>query len=50
MTGTIDLIRNGDLGKGENIVFLHLGGAAGLFGYSGIVEPPFETRKRAESR
>ncbi len=31
--GLIDLIRNGHFKKGETIVFLHTGGAAGLFGY-----------------
>lgn len=31
--GIIDLIRKGRFGKGERIVFLHTGGAAGLFGY-----------------
>jgi L-cysteate sulfo-lyase len=33
MAGLLDLIRNGRYGKGQNIVFLHTGGAAGLFGY-----------------
>jgi L-cysteate sulfo-lyase len=31
--GLIDLIRKGHFKKGERIVFLHTGGAAGLFGY-----------------
>lgn len=31
--GLIDLIRKGHFRKGERIVFLHTGGAAGLFGY-----------------
>lgn len=31
--GLIDLIRKGQFRKGERIVFLHTGGAAGLFGY-----------------
>ncbi len=31
--GMIDLIRKGHFRKGERIVFLHTGGAAGLFGY-----------------
>lgn len=31
--GMIDLIRKGQFRKGERIVFLHTGGAAGLFGY-----------------
>jgi L-cysteate sulfo-lyase len=31
--GLIDLIRTGHFKKGERVVFLHTGGAAGLFGY-----------------
>ena len=31
--GLIDLIRTGEIGRDERIVFLHTGGAAGLFGY-----------------
>jgi L-cysteate sulfo-lyase len=33
MAGLIDLIRKGRFTKGQNIVFLHTGGAVGLFGY-----------------
>jgi L-cysteate sulfo-lyase len=33
MAGLIDLIRKGFFKKGENVVFLHTGGAVGLFGY-----------------
>jgi L-cysteate sulfo-lyase len=33
MAGLIDLCRKGFFKKGQNIVFLHTGGAAGLFGY-----------------
>ncbi|MDT7951493.1 MAG: D-cysteine desulfhydrase [Acetobacteraceae bacterium] len=33
MAGLIDLIRNGTFRSGENVVFLHTGGAVGLFGY-----------------
>jgi L-cysteate sulfo-lyase len=33
MAGLIDLIRKGRFAKGQNIVFLHTGGAVGLFGY-----------------
>ena len=36
MAGLIDLIRKGAFKKSENIIFLHTGGAAGLFGYPGI--------------
>ncbi|MGO4915150.1 D-cysteine desulfhydrase [Pseudogemmobacter sp. W21_MBD1_M6] len=32
--GLIDLIRKGHFKKGERVVFLHTGGAAGLFGYT----------------
>ncbi len=33
MSGLIDLVRRGRFGAGSNIVFVHTGGAAGLFGY-----------------
>lgn len=33
MSGLIDLIRRGHFAAGENIVFLHTGGSASLFGY-----------------
>lgn len=32
--GLIDLVRRGHFRKGERVVFLHTGGAAGLFGYT----------------
>jgi L-cysteate sulfo-lyase len=32
--GLIDLIRKGHFKKGERVVFLHTGGAAGLFAYT----------------
>jgi L-cysteate sulfo-lyase len=38
MAGMIDLIRKGELAKGETIVFLHTGGAVGLFGYTPFLE------------
>ena len=38
MAGMIDLIRKGVLAKGETIVFLHTGGAVGLFGYNTFLE------------
>ncbi len=38
MAGMIDLIRKGVLPKGEAIVFLHTGGAVGLFGYNSFFE------------
>ncbi|MBC7736591.1 MAG: pyridoxal-phosphate dependent enzyme, partial [Candidatus Saccharibacteria bacterium] len=34
--GLIDLIRKGHFKKGQRIVFLHTGGAAGLFGYDAV--------------
>jgi len=34
MAGLIDLIRKGQFGKDENVVFLHTGGQVGLFGYA----------------
>jgi L-cysteate sulfo-lyase len=36
--GMIDLIRTGGLPAGETIVFLHTGGAVGLFGYTTFLE------------
>jgi L-cysteate sulfo-lyase len=36
--GMIDLIRTGRLPAGETIVFLHTGGAVGLFGYTTFLE------------
>jgi L-cysteate sulfo-lyase len=38
MAGLIDLIRKGEIGKSETVVFLHTGGAVGLFGYTGVFE------------
>jgi L-cysteate sulfo-lyase len=38
MAGLIDLIRKGEIRKGERVVFLHTGGAVGLFGYAGTFE------------
>jgi L-cysteate sulfo-lyase len=38
MAGLIDLIRKGEIRKGETLVFLHTGGAVGLFGYTGVFE------------
>ena len=34
MAGLIDLIRTGSFKRGETVVFLHTGGAVGLFGYT----------------
>jgi L-cysteate sulfo-lyase len=38
MAGMIDLIRKGELAACQTIVFLHTGGAVGLFGYTGYLE------------
>ncbi len=38
MAGLIDLIRKGRFGKDENVVFIHTGGSAGLFGYRQALE------------
>ncbi len=38
MAGMIDLIRKGQIGANETVVFLHTGGAVGLFGYSGFFD------------
>ncbi len=36
--GFIDLIRKGQFKKGEKVVFLHTGGSAALFGYTGAFD------------
>jgi L-cysteate sulfo-lyase len=33
MAGLIDLVRKGRFGANQNVVFLHTGGSAALFGY-----------------
>ena len=33
MAGLIDLVRRGQFARDKNIVFMHTGGAVGLFGY-----------------
>jgi L-cysteate sulfo-lyase len=33
LAGMIDLIRKGQFQAGQNVVFVHTGGSAGLFGY-----------------
>jgi len=38
MAGLIDLIRKGHFRKDDNVVFIHTGGAAGLFGYRQVFE------------
>ncbi len=42
MAGLIDLIRKGRFGAEENVVFLHTGGAVGLFGYPDAFDLPAE--------
>lgn len=37
--GLVDLVRNRHFRKGQNIVFLHTGGAAGLFAYRSLLAP-----------
>ena len=38
MAGLIDLIRKGKIGSNETVVFLHTGGAVGLFGYNSFFD------------
>ncbi len=38
MAGLIDLVRKGHFKKGENVVFVHTGGAVGLFGYRAVFD------------
>ena len=35
MAGMIDLIRKGEIGKDQTVVFIHTGGAVGLYGSQG---------------
>jgi L-cysteate sulfo-lyase len=40
MSGLIDLVRKGHFKPGENVVFLHTGGSAALFGYPAVFDLP----------
>ncbi len=42
MAGLIDLIRKGAFRKDENVVFVHTGGAVGLFGYRNTFAADFQ--------
>ncbi|TFW10247.1 D-cysteine desulfhydrase [Oxalobacteraceae bacterium OM1] len=42
MAGLIDLIRKGAFKKDENVVFVHTGGAVGLFGYRDVFGSPLK--------
>ena len=42
MAGLIDLVRKGKIGASERVVFLHTGGAVGLFGYEPFFEAGFK--------
>jgi L-cysteate sulfo-lyase len=44
MAGLIDLIRTRKIGADKTIVFLHTGGAVGLFGYTSFLETTLEKR------
>ena len=37
--GLVDLIRNGHFRKGQTVVFVHTGGAVGLFAYRSVFAP-----------
>jgi L-cysteate sulfo-lyase len=41
MAGLIDLIRKGQFQRGQNVVFVHTGGAVGLFGYQHVFDPKY---------
>lgn len=51
MAGLIDLIRGGHFGRDENVVFVHTGGSAALFGYMApfaeSLAPAIDTRASA---
>ena len=36
LAGMIDLVKKGEFGEAKNILFVHTGGVAGLFGYSAL--------------
>ncbi|MGE0716507.1 MAG: D-cysteine desulfhydrase [Alphaproteobacteria bacterium] len=38
MDGLIDLVRKGHFARGDNVVFIHTGGQAGLFAYQAAIE------------
>lgn len=46
--GLIDLVKKGQFKKGERIVFLHTGGSAALFGYTGAFSFNNTTKAAAE--
>jgi D-cysteine desulfhydrase len=39
MAGVIDLVRNDHWGSGQNILFVHTGGAPSLFAYEDVLDP-----------
>ena len=39
LAGMIDLVQKGFFQEAKSIVFVHTGGVAGLFGYSGQLQP-----------
>jgi len=43
MAGLIDLVRRGQFSAKQNIVFLHTGGAVGLFGYAHALTPRYRS-------
>src|SRR5690625_324486 len=50
MAGLIDLIRQGHFKKGENVVFIHTGGNAGLFSYLETFSlPDYRAQTRAQT-
>lgn len=47
MAGLIDLVRRGRFAADENVVFVHTGGSAGLFGYRGAFADATASDRRA---
>ncbi|MDH3442260.1 MAG: D-cysteine desulfhydrase [Gammaproteobacteria bacterium] len=39
LAGMIDLVKKGGFGDAKNVLFIHTGGVAGLFGYSATLDP-----------
>ena len=40
LAGLLDMVRNGRFGSDEDVIFVHTGGSAGLFGYVPTFLPP----------
>ncbi|MGH8222562.1 MAG: D-cysteine desulfhydrase [Woeseiaceae bacterium] len=48
LAGMIDLVRKGEFGGAKNLLFIHTGGVAGLFGYADTIETGHGKRKQGD--